>query len=1011
VKADKLADLFVATAALRDPRLAHFRPADARRVEIARPDSQIVLTDERDEAAKEDHWKLGAPGADAARLANADPTKVTELLDRIAGLRATGPDIVDKADPKTYGLDPAVSGPRVTVELSEESPGADKTRRPRTVTMKIGRRDAEKNKVYVQMAGNSRIAAVADDFLKLFDRPALAYRGRRVIDVTAKQVASIAIQRPGENFKLVQADGAWKLNAPGADAARLAIADASKSSTLVNDLSRLEVDEYVNDAPKPEDLAKYGLTTAALSATLTFTGAAAPAKTLQIGKPREGKPEVYAKLADAPGVFAIREAIKTALDQPSLAYLPLQLWQVAPEAVTAIEVLRGGEKYRLGRDGAAWKLTGPFDAPVSVQAAQALVSQLAALRVERYEAHTAGDTTKYGLDKSDLKVTVFAQGMEPKGLVFGKPAAVDVKSRFAKPADSDAVVVVPAALAALADRPVLDLIDPELLSLNANLIAAVRGTGPDGNWELKRDGEWKVTSLTPPVAADRLAVQALLRPWADLRAERFVAYGPATDWAKFGLDKPAATVAVTMSPVNGGAGEAHTLSFGKSVEGSDGRYARLDERPGVFVLAAPLAKELARSSLEFIDRAMLAFDPAELVTIRRAGSAGEMELTKKDDGWQIVKPTAQRADQSALADLAERLGGLRAVRAAALNVTDFKQFGVDAPAATVTLVLKDKDGTTAEKVLHVWAPIGSTGERYGRVDGQNIVVILPAAVVKSLTADPLKFRDRAIARFDDADRIFVEHGARHVIFAKLDGGWKMTEPTAADAEAAELGDLVTALSRLRADELVAEKPGDLKDYGLDQPEARWRLLAGDREVLNLLVGKRDPATGRNFAKLAAGDVIFFLSADLSNRLLAEYRKRTLWTGLDSVGIETLVYSVGDQTLVLQKVNDSWQVPGRPEQQVNAAAINDVTAALAGLKVEHFVADKDADLKLYGLQPPQRTVVARTRTGVTATLYLGKAEEGSKRVFARVLEANRSDVFELSEADSARLVKDLKAFAK
>ena len=57
------------------------------------------------------------------------------------------------------------------------------------------------------------------------------------------------------------------------------------------------------------------------------------------------------------------------------------------------------------------------------------------------------------------------------------------------------------------------------------------------------------------------------------------------------------------------------------------------------------------------------------------------------------------------------------------------------------------------------------------------------------------------------------------------------------------------------------------------------------------------------------------------------------------------------------------------------------------------------------------MVARSRTGVTATLYLGKTEDGSKRVYARVLDPNRSDVFVPSEADGARLVKDLKAFAK
>ena len=181
-----------------------------------------------------------------------------------------------------------------------------------------------------------------------------------------------------------------------------------------------------------------------MSATLTFTNPALPPKTLQIGGPREGKPEVYAKLADAAGVFAIRDAVKTTLDQPSLAYRPLQLWQIPSEAITAIEIQRGDEKYRLGRDGVAWKITGPFDAPVAVQTAQGLIAQLANMRVDRYEAHTAADASKFGFDKPELKVTVFADKTEPKGLVIGKPAAADVKSRFAKPADADAVVVVPA---------------------------------------------------------------------------------------------------------------------------------------------------------------------------------------------------------------------------------------------------------------------------------------------------------------------------------------------------------------------------------------------------------------------------------------------------------------------------------------------------------------------------------------------------------------------------------------
>ena len=61
--------------------------------------------------------------------------------------------------------------------------------------------------------------------------------------------------------------------------------------------------------------------------------------------------------------------------------------------------------------------------------------------------------------------------------------------------------------------------------------------------------------------------------------------------------------------------------------------------------------------------------------------------------------------------------------------------------------------------------------------------------------------------------------------------------------------------------------------------------------------------------------------------------------------------------------------------------------------------------------PERAVVARTRTGVTATIYLGKTEDGSKQLYARSFDPNRTDVFLLSEADSTRLIKDLKSFTK
>ena len=229
---------------------------------------------------------------------------------------------------------------------------------------------------------------------------------------------------------------------------------------------------------------------------------------------------------------------------------------------------------------------------------------------------------------------------------------------------------------------------------------------------------------------------------------------------------------------------------------------------------------------------------------------------------------------------------------------------------------------------------------------------------------------------------WFRRGGRRLSFVKADGVWKVTEPLSSDAESAELDDMINALARLRADELIAERAQDLKRFGLDASEARWRFVAGDRDVLSLVVGKPDGTTGRRYAKLADGDVVFLLDAPLSTRLTAEYRKRSLWSGIDAGQVETLIYGVGDKTLVFQKVDNNWQLSGRPDHAVNATTINDLLAAFGNLKVEHYVVDKDADLKRYGLQPPQRTIVVRPKIGNPQTLYLGYAEPGSKRHFAR-----------------------------
>src|SRR5262249_37414036 len=154
IKADKLKDVFVAADTLRDARLARFRTEDARRLEISQAGQEIVLVKDKD------RWRVEKPFA-----GDAEASKITELLDKLSGLQARAKDLLDKAEVKAYGLDKPAATIKLSTEEEVKGTGDAKIKKTKSFSFAIGKPDAEKAKLYVQVAGWERINAVEDSLL------------------------------------------------------------------------------------------------------------------------------------------------------------------------------------------------------------------------------------------------------------------------------------------------------------------------------------------------------------------------------------------------------------------------------------------------------------------------------------------------------------------------------------------------------------------------------------------------------------------------------------------------------------------------------------------------------------------------------------------------------------------------------------------------------------------------------------------------------------------------------
>ncbi len=108
-----------------------------------------------------------------------------------------------------------------------------------------------------------------------------------------------------------------------------------------------------------------------------------------------------------------------------------------------------------------------------------------------------------------------------------------------------------------------------------------------------------------------------------------------------------------------------------------------------------------------------------------------------------------------------------------------------------------------------------------------------------------------LLRFTPADvtNIRLERAGQVLEAERQSGGWRETEPPGA------IDEFLKNMAQMGILSEIPATSGDLKDYGLEPPNAIVRLQFGDHPPLSLAIGDRNPATTGVYARVADGPVI------------------------------------------------------------------------------------------------------------------------------------------------------------
>jgi hypothetical protein len=314
---------------------------------------------------------------------------------------------------------------------------------------------------------------------------------------------------------------------------------------------------------------------------------------------------------------------------------------------------------------------------------------------------------------------------------------------------------------------------------------------------------------------------------------------------EFGLNKPKLRLKLI------GQGAPPEILFGKDAALEGKMYVRFENSKETFLAAQAIKKDIAKKPDDFRDRKLTDLITAQVSRVTVKTPAGEMELQKTGDHWEITKPLRARGDDPKIGDLIAQVTTARIQQFVADDHGDLHPYGLAEPRGSITLYGQDdKQG----QMLQIGAvPAKQPDQVYVRFSSRAFVYTLPKKAEEILNAKPNDLRDRHLIRIDTniLDRVTIDAaGKSKTVLARKNQSWTIASRNNAPANGTEVHRLIDMLQNELVTKFAEDLASDLPKYGLDKPQLQLTFSsfasqntaetkAGERPFATIAFGKID----------------------------------------------------------------------------------------------------------------------------------------------------------------------------
>lgn len=447
------------------------------------------------------------------------------------------------------------------------------------------------------------------------------------------------------------------------------------------------------------------------------------------------------------------------------------------------------------------------------------------------------------------------------------------------------------------------------------------------------------------------------------------------------------------------------IMFGNDTALQGRMYVRVGNDGDVIIAAQTVRNDIAKKPEEFRDKKLTDLATAQVTRALIKTSAGEMEVEKKADHWEIVKPLKARGNDQKINDLLAQVTTAQIQQFVAEDQGDLRPYGLAEPRGAITLFSgDDKTGQTLQ--------IGGVPEKekeqvYVRFTARNAVYTLPKKIEELLAVKPADLRDRHLVRIDTniLDRITIDApGKGKTVLARNEENWTIASRNNQPANTGEVVRLLNVLKAEQVTKFVEDVASDLPKYGLDKPQLQVTLSSYASENTPESTAGEQPFATIAFGKVEGEDVYArlgdepFIVAVRRSLLESIFADPLQWQELaifrfKAEEVHKLTVATDRESALVRNENKEWTwVNGTdPINQVNVQSLLNTLTVLRAMRWA------GATNAAHGLDKPQITITFTTSPDDKNVhkLMIG-ASAGEGMWFARTEE--REGTFVISNPD-------------